>query len=243
MPHATAAPDGWSTALAYYRDVRGPLELVIFDNDGVLVDSEPHAERVILALLSGLGWPLTAAESTERFLGRSIASIRGLAEAHLGRPLPPDFEDRYHAGLFEAFRELTPIPGIVEALDGISVPTCVASSGSHERIRLALKTTGLLDRFDGRIFSAQDVRRGKPAPDLFLHAAHTLGVDPARCAVIEDSPAGVEAANAAGMLALGYAGATPPARLAHAAAVFQSMTELPALLERPGLRPPATGDP
>jgi HAD superfamily hydrolase (TIGR01509 family) len=91
------------------------------------------------------------------------------------------------------------------------VPACVASSGSHERLRLALTTTGLFDRFAGRIFSAQDVTRGKPAPDLFLHAARTLGVDPTRCAVIEGNPAGVEAANAAGMLALGYAGVTPAA--------------------------------
>ena len=192
--------------------MRRPLELVIFDNDGVLVDSEPHAKRVTIALLTELGWPLSPDDCTERFLGRSMASIRGLAEAHLGRALPADFEDRYHAGLFEAFATgLTPIPGVTEALGRIAVPACVASSGSHERLRLALTTTGLFDRFAGRIFSAQDVTRGKPAPDLFLHAARTLGVDPARCAVIEDSPAGVEAANAAGMLALGYAGVTPAA--------------------------------
>jgi HAD superfamily hydrolase (TIGR01509 family) len=177
--------------------VRRPLELVIFDNDGVLVDSEPHAQRVTIALLTELGWPLSPDDCTERFLGRS---------------LPADFEDRYHAGLFEAFATgLTPIPGVTEALGRIAVPACVASSGSHERLRLALTTTGLFDRFAGRIFSAQDVTRGKPAPDLFLHAARTLGVDPTRCAVIEGNPAGVEAANAAGMLALGYAGVTPAA--------------------------------
>jgi beta-phosphoglucomutase-like phosphatase (HAD superfamily) len=107
----------------------------------------------------------------------------------------------------------------------------VASSGTHERIRLALATTGLLDRFAGRIFSAQDVARGKPAPDLFLHAAERLSVPPSRCAVIEDSPLGIEAANAAGMTAFGYAGLTPAARLGHArGGVFDSMARLPALL-------------
>jgi HAD superfamily hydrolase (TIGR01509 family) len=220
------------------------FDLVIFDNDGVLVDSEPHAQRITAALLTELGWPLSPADCNARFLGRSMAGIRALAEAELGRALPADFEDRYHAELFAAFRTgLTAIPGVARALEQITLPTCVASSGSHQRIRVALTTTGLFARFDGRIFSAQDVTRGKPAPDLFLHAARRLGADPARCAVVEDSPAGVEAANAAGMTAFGYAGVTPAAQLRHAACIFASMAELPALLAGPALRPRAADGP
>jgi HAD superfamily hydrolase (TIGR01509 family) len=207
------------------------FDLVIFDNDGVLVDSEPISQRITAGLLTEYGWPITPAECSDRFLGYSMASIRARAEQHLGRVLP-DFDARYHAQLFAAFRsELRPIPGVAEALARITLPFCVASSGTHERIRMGLTAVGLIDRFAGRIFSAQDVVRGKPAPDLFLHAARTLGVDPRRCAVIEDSAAGVEAANTAGMTAFGYAGATPAERLQQATGgVFQAMADLPILL-------------
>jgi HAD superfamily hydrolase (TIGR01509 family) len=128
--------------------------------------------------------------------------------------------------------ELQPVDGILEALDAISTPSCVASSSTHEHLRFGLGLTGLLERFDGRIFSATDVEHGKPAPDLFLLAAGTLGVAPDRCAVIEDSRYGVEAARAAGMGAFGYAGGLTPAdRLAGpATTVFHDMRELPALL-------------
>jgi HAD superfamily hydrolase (TIGR01509 family) len=127
---------------------------------------------------------------------------------------------------------LQPVDGVVEALDRIEEPICVASSGTHERIRFTLGLTGLIDRFDGRIFSVDDVTNGKPAPDLFLHAARTLGVEPTRCAVVEDSTYGVEAARAAGMRAFGYAGGvTPAARLeGQATVVFDDMRDLPALL-------------
>jgi HAD superfamily hydrolase (TIGR01509 family) len=232
--------------VAYDRLVTAPpaFDLVIFDNDGVLVDSEPHAQRITAALLTELGWPLSPAECNERFLGRSMSGIRALAEAELGRALPADFEERYHTALFASFRTgLAAMPGVVQALARITLPTCVASSGTHERIRTALTATGLFERFAGRIFSAQDVRRGKPAPDLFLHAARSLGVAPARCAVVEDSPAGVEAANAAGMRAFGYAAVTPAARLGHAACVFDSMSQLPALLAGGGLTPRAAPAP
>jgi HAD superfamily hydrolase (TIGR01509 family) len=214
------------------------FDLVIFDNDGVLVDSEPHACRVLAGLLTGYGLPTTVAEGYADYTGLSLPSTRARAESLLGRALPQEFEDVYHARLFEVFRAaLVPVPGVVEALARIAAPTCVASSGTHVRIRLALETTGLLPRFDGRIFSAQDVRRGKPAPDLFLLAARTLGAHPARCAVIEDSRAGVEAAAAAGMTAFGFARAMPSARLAGArGGVFASMEELPGLLAR-GPRP------
>jgi HAD superfamily hydrolase (TIGR01509 family) len=218
--------EGGGAALRY--------DLVIFDNDGVLVDSEAAASRILADLLAACGLPLGAEACREAFTGRSLAGVREEVERRLRRRLPAGFEARYHARLFEAFRtELAAVPGVASALERIRVPTCVASSGSRARIRLALAVTGLLARFEGRIFSADDVARGKPAPDLFLHAARRLGVDPARCAVVEDSGPGVEAANAAGMTAFGFARATPAACLRHArGGVFLAMDELPALLER-----------
>jgi len=216
------------------RTIVARFDLVIFDNDGVLVDSEGHANQILSDLLNEGGWAggMTREESMAEFLGRSLPAIRQRIEARIGRPLPGDFESRYHTRLFEAFdRHLTSVPGVEEALARIVLPTCVASSGTHERIRRALAATGLLSRFEGRIYSAEDVGRGKPAPDLFLHAARTLGVAPARCAIVEDSPLGVEAANAAGMVAFGFARLTPAALLAKAdGGIFSSMTELPALL-------------
>jgi HAD superfamily hydrolase (TIGR01509 family) len=212
----------------------GRFDLIIFDNDGVLVDSEWHANGILADLLCEAGLPSTPESCIAQYMGSSMARVREIAEGQLGRPLPADLEDRYHERLFDAFRtKLTAVPGVVEALARITTPTCVASSGTHERIRLALTTTGLLPRFEGRIFSAQDVRRGKPEPDLFLHASEALGIGPDRCAVIEDSPLGVEAANRAGMTAFGFARMTPAERLrAATGGVFASMEELPALLRR-----------
>jgi HAD superfamily hydrolase (TIGR01509 family) len=212
--------------------MRSRFELVIFDNDGVLVDSEWHANGILAELLCEAGLPSTRESCIADYMGSTLTRVREIAEARLGGALPADLEDRYHARLFEAFRtRLTAIPGVADVLARLATPTCVASSGTHERIRLALTSTGLLERFEGRIFSAQDVARGKPAPDLFLHAAKTLGVAPARCAVIEDSPFGVEAANRAGMTAFGFARMMPAERLRDATGgVFASMDELPALL-------------
>jgi len=211
------------------------LDLVIFDCDGVLVDSERIAVRVDAIVLARLGWELTEAEIIERFMGRSEAYMVGEIEAALGRPLPVDWDAEFTPLYREALEaELQPVDGVVEALDAISTPTCVASSSTHERLRFTLGLTGLLDRFDGRIFSAADVANGKPAPDLFLHAAASLGADPARCAVVEDSVYGVQAARAAGMRAFGYAGGLTAAdRLAGpATTVFSDMRSLPALLRR-----------
>jgi HAD superfamily hydrolase (TIGR01509 family) len=210
-------------------------DLVIFDCDGVLVDSERISVRIDVHVLAELGWPLSEAEVVERFVGRSEEYMIGEIEAALGRRLPPDREEPFRHLYRDAFEaELEPVDGVVAALDAITAPTCVASSSSHERLRHTLGLTGLLERFDGRIFSAEDVRNGKPAPDLFLHAATALGADPARCAVIEDSRYGVEAARAAGMRAFGYAGGvTPRDRLAGArTVVFEDMRELPGLLDR-----------
>jgi len=214
--------------------MRGRFDLVIFDNDGVLVDSEWHANGILADLLCQAGLPSTRESCIADYLGSTMVRVREIAEQRLGRALPADLEDRYHERLFEAFRtRLTAVPGVIDVLARITTPTCVASSGTHERIRLALTTTGLLSRFEGRIFSAQDVVRGKPEPDLFLHAAKTLGIRRERCAVVEDSPLGVEAANRAGMTAFGFARLTPAERL-HAAAggVFTTMDELPTLLGR-----------
>jgi HAD superfamily hydrolase (TIGR01509 family) len=208
-------------------------DLVIFDNDGVLVDSEAIANGVLSTLLTELGHPTTPSESVDRYLGGSIGRVRLVIEATSPEPLPADFERRYEDEVLGRFqRDLRAVAGVKEALDAITVPVCVASSGSHERIRFSLTRAGLIDRFGGHLFSSQDVAHGKPAPDLFLHAAAAMGAAPARVAVIEDSPLGVEAANAAGMTVLGYSALTPEARLADAAVRFDDMAALPGLLAR-----------
>ena len=210
-----------------------PLQLVIFDCDGVLVDSERLAVRVEAAALAELGWPLSQAEVIERFMGRSQAFMAQAILDRLGDRLPGDWQDRLDRRYRAAFdAELAPVDGVVEALDRIATPTCVASGGSHEMLRHTLGLTGLYDRFEGRIFSASEVAEGKPAPDLFLHAAARLGAEPAACAVVEDSRYGVEAARAAGMRAFGYTGGlTPPSWLAGPGTVlFDDMRRLPDLL-------------
>ena len=206
---------------------------MIFDCDGVLVDTERIAVRIDVVVLAELGWPMTEAEVVERFMGRSDDAMTAEIEAHLGRRLPANWEEPFRHLYRQAFEaELTPVPGIIEALDAIGAPTCVASSGTHERIRFTLGLTGLYERFAGRIFSASEVARGKPAPDLFLHAASRMGIPPERCAVVEDSRYGVEAARAAGMRAFGYAGglARRDSLEGPQTVVFDSMRELPRLL-------------
>jgi HAD superfamily hydrolase (TIGR01509 family) len=205
---------------------------VIFDCDGVLVDTEPVANRVLAALLTEHGLPTTTEESMERYMGRSMKSSIAISEEMLGRSLPTDFAEGYYAVLGAEFaRALEPIPGIVDALDRIALPSCVASSGPHDKIRLTLGLTGLLERFDGRIFSAADVEHGKPEPDLFLHAAATMGFDPAQTIVVEDTVPGVLAGRAAGMRVLAFARLTPAAALAEAGGeVFDDMRALPGLV-------------
>ena len=214
------------------------FELVIFDCDGVLVDSERIGVRVEAEFLAELGWPLSQAEIVERFMGRTAEYMDEAIEAQLGPRLPADWKDQFERRYREAFAaDLHPVDGVVEALGQITIPSCVASSGSHDKLRLTLGHTGLYGRFEGRIFSGYEVANGKPAPDLFLHAAARMGADPARCAVVEDSRYGVQAARAAGMRAFGYAGGlTPPDLLeGHGAVVFQDMRELPRLLTDNGL--------
>ncbi|MCX4744116.1 HAD family hydrolase [Kitasatospora sp. NBC_01287] len=211
------------------------IELVIFDCDGVLIDSERLAVRVDAVVLAALGWPMGEEEIVDRFVGRSHASMTADIEAHLGRRLPPDWDAEFRPLYEEAFeRELAPVEGIVAALDAIDLPTCVASSSGHARLRRTLGMTGLHERFAGRIFSAEDVARGKPEPDLFLHAAARLGVDPGACVVVEDSPFGLAAARAAGMRSFGYhGGLSRPERLRGPGTVLlDDMRELPRLLDR-----------
>ena len=210
-----------------------PTELVIFDCDGVLVDSERIAIKVDVEVFGRLGWHLTEDEVIERFVGSSWASIREQVEAHLERRLPAGWEDEVEPLYRQALAEgLTPVDGIVEALDRIQLPNCVASSGSHDKMRFTLGLTGLYERFRGRIFSVTEVARGKPAPDIFLYAAKQMGAKPQACAVVEDSAKGVSAAVAAGMRVFAYAGGVTPARVlaAPGAVVFDDMRELPRLL-------------
>ena len=199
----------------------------------MLVDSERISVRVDAFVLSDLGWPMSEAEVIERFLGRSDEAVTKEIEAHLGRRLPDDWEADYEHLYREAFEaELEPVEGILEALDRTPLPNCVASSGTHEKMRYTLGLTGLYELFKGRIFSATAVKNGKPAPDLFLYAADYMGVEPAACAVVEDSLYGVEAARAAGMDAFGYAGGLTPGHKLEGlnTVVFDDMRKLPELL-------------
>ncbi|MHB6908190.1 HAD family hydrolase [Streptomyces sp. DB-54] len=213
-------------------------DLIIFDNDGVLVDSEPISNQILADYLTELGHPTTYEESLRDFMGGSVQRIHDVVREKSGRALPVDFDASFHTRVFDEFRRrLQPVPGVETVLEKLAaggVPHCVGSSGSHERIRVALTKTGLFERFgEGRIFSSQDVGRGKPAPDLFLHAAKEMGVEPGRCAVVEDSPLGVQAAVAAGMDVYGFTAMTPTAKLAEAGAtaLFTDMAELPQLLQ------------
>jgi HAD superfamily hydrolase (TIGR01509 family) len=208
------------------------LEAVIFDNDGVVVDSELLANEVLAELLTEHGFPCTAEYSMETFMGKSLASARASVIALGGPDLPPDFEDEYHRRLFDRFaHELEPVPGVSELLSSLRVPYAMASSGDPRRIEAALRKVGLWERFEGHIYSAVRVQHGKPAPDLFLLAAAEESWDPTRCLVIEDSPAGVAAARAAGMAVIGFAAHTPPARLREADYLVTTMEEVAAVVE------------
>ncbi|MFJ8336601.1 HAD family hydrolase [Streptomyces sp. NPDC094437] len=198
-------------------------ELVIFDNDGVLVDSEPLSNRLLAGYLTELGHPTTYEDSLHDYMGSALHRVRELVEERSGRRLPADFDDVFQARVFAAFeRELKPVAGAGDLLAELArdgVPYCVASSGSHARIRSGHRAAGL-DRWfeETRIFSADDVGRGKPDPALFLHAAEKMGVAPQRCVVVEDSPLGVLAARAAGMDVYAFTAMTPAERLLDAGA-------------------------
>ena len=217
-------------------------DLVIFDCDGVLVDSEPISNATMVEMLAEIGLILSLEESARLFRGRSLPYIFAIVEERLGKPVPDGFLDQLYTRMDAAFQhDLKPVPGgmgVIEVLERMSMPTCVASSGPHRKMQTTLRLIGLLERFEGRIFSAADVGRGKPFPDLFLFAASQMGADPRRCVVIEDALPGVQAAVAAGMSVFGYVPddiTSMKESEAHplqgaGAQVFVSMADLPTLL-------------
>ncbi|RII22094.1 6-phosphogluconate phosphatase [Streptomyces sp. YIM 130001] len=210
-------------------------DLVIFDNDGVLVDSEPISNTILSGYLTELGHPTTYEDSLRDYMGAAVHRVHDLVRERTGRDLPAEFDATLHERIFAAFqRELQPVAGVEEVLAKLTaegVPYCVASSGSHERIRIGHLTTGLDEWFEDEwIFSSDDVGRGKPAPDLFLHAARSMDADPQRTVVIEDSPLGVEAAKLAGMDVLAFTAMTPSERLEGADGYFGDMGRLVELL-------------
>jgi HAD superfamily hydrolase (TIGR01509 family) len=183
------------------------FELVIFDCDGVLVDSEPIINQAHAEVLTACGYPITEEILVERFCGMSDPEMLEIIKRDWGSTLPASYAERVGSMIDAGFRQsLAPIEGVAEAVDSLTLPICVASSSSLEQIRQKLEITGLLGRFGERLFSATMVARGKPAPDLFLYAAQHLMTAPDRCLVIEDSPAGIDAALAAGMTAIGFSG-------------------------------------
>lgn len=216
------------------------LDLVIFDCDGVLVDSEVISCRAHAEMLTRHGYPIAEEQVLERFLGRSMRHSISEVEAELGRRLPDDFPAQVYSEIFRLFAiSLQATPHMAETLARIAEPVCVASSGPPDKISTSLNHVGLYDRFAPHIFSAVQVRHGKPAPDLFLFAAGQMRAAPARCLVIEDSIAGIEGALAAGMTVLGFHGGSHCGpgyggrlRAAGAAAVFDDMRELPDLVRR-----------
>jgi HAD superfamily hydrolase (TIGR01509 family) len=205
--------------------------LVIFDCDGVLVDSEPIANAVFAEHLAKIGIVLSIEQTMARFMGRSMKSCiedvaAELRQKKLPEPanFPEDFLNAMQFDTFEALQtQLQPVAGIAAAIDAIEaqgMATCIASSGDHGKMKITLGKTALLDRFGGRIYSATQVAKGKPAPDLFLFAAAQMGFPPSQCVVVEDSPFGVEAAVAAGMRAMAYC----------------ALTNFNAMLARPGVQ-------
>jgi beta-phosphoglucomutase-like phosphatase (HAD superfamily) len=203
----------------------------------VLIDSEPLANRVLRDLLETAGLSMTLEKVMQTFVGRTRDGCLELAAKMIGHPLPPQFGGQWDAALFKALGdEVGPVAGIPELLRSIDVPFCVASNGNRDRMEHALRAAGLLPLVEGRLFTAAEVARPKPAPDLFLHAARSMGVPPAECVVVEDTPTGVKAGIAAGMKVFGYAGAShadPDAMRALGAVTFTDMRALPALLEVP----------
>ncbi|TYO64955.1 HAD family hydrolase [Bradyrhizobium hipponense] len=217
-----------------------PVDLIIFDCDGVLVDSEVISCRAHADVLTRHGYPITSDEVFERFLGRSTRQANLEIESELGRKLPEAYHGDLQHELFRAFEaDLEAIRGIHDVLDIVTQRVCVASSGSHQRMQVSLGSTGLYERLAPNIFSASQVKHGKPAPDLFLFAASEMGVPPQRCVVIEDSLAGIAGARAAGMTVFGFHGGShcgdgyaETLRQAGADLTFDDMRQLPELVRR-----------
>jgi HAD superfamily hydrolase (TIGR01509 family) len=222
------------------RKALRPFELVIFDLDGVLVDSEPISSRVTAAALTEAGIGLSETDVCDRFLGVTTASMLRTIEAEHGCRLSESFQTMLRARVLRAFEhELESIAGVPALLDALAVDRCVASSSHPERIRRTLEVTGLLDRLAPHLFSATMVDNGKPAPDLFLLAAASMAAEPTRCLVVEDSEVGIRAGKAAGMTVFGFTGAShvhpethaPRLEAAGADAIFAEMTALVGLID------------
>jgi HAD superfamily hydrolase (TIGR01509 family) len=184
----------------------GRFDLVIFDCDGVLIDSEPIANAVFARQLATVGMAFTPEQVMRTFIGHSRDACIAMAGEIRGEKLPADFARKWDDALHEALdREVKPVAGIPELLRALEIPFCVASNGEPEHMRRGLTAAGLMPLVKGRLFSAAMVAKPKPAPDVYLHAAKEMGADPARCAVVEDTPTGVRAGIAAGMTVFGYA--------------------------------------
>ena len=210
------------------------FDLVIFDCDGVLIDSEPIANAVFSRQLAAVGIDISPEQVMRTFIGHSRDSCIAMAGEMHGMKLPEDFAVRWDAALHEALdREVKPVAGVPELLRSLQIPFCVASNGEPEHMRRGLGAAGLLPLVIGRLFSAAQVAKPKPAPDVYLHAAASMGATPSRCAVVEDTPTGVKAGIAAGMAVFGYVGGpqSDAATLrALGARPFERMAERPGLL-------------
>ncbi len=212
-----------------------PLRLVIFDCDGVLVDSEGPSSRVVAEEITALGWPMTTEESYALFIGLRLSDIPAVVEPHIGRPVPPGWVDSLRDRMITVLTsEVEAMPGAHDALratTALGLPYRIASNSSHEEMAVKFQRVAMVELVEGRLHSARDVARGKPAPDVFLHAAAAARVPPGACLVVEDSVPGAQAARAAGMACIGLAphGDDPALREA-GAVLIRSFSELPALL-------------
>ena len=209
-----------------------PFSGIIFDCDGTLVDTEPLANDVFAAMLCAEGLPITGHEAMARFRGKKWDTCFAEVEAELGRKLPPGFVPKLHERTSEAYRAgLKPRQEIIDLVSSLDIPKCVASNGTRKQIEHSLSLTGLLPYFTDRIFSSYDIGKWKPEPDLFLHAAKTMGVKPADCAVVEDSLPGIQAGISAGMHVFAFQPAMVDERIPAGVTVIQRMSELHTMLK------------
>ena len=213
-----------------------PLRLVIFDCDGVLIDSEGPSNQIVAEAVTALGWPMTTDQAYRLFVGRRLSDIPAIVEPKLGHPVPPGWVDGLRDTLVRGLANSVTIPGAHEALAAVTalgLPFRVASNSSHEEMAVKFSRTGLAEMMAGRAHSARDVLLGKPAPDVFLHAAAAEGVPPGACLVVEDSVPGAQAARAAGMACVGLSpNGDDPALRETGAVLIRSLIELPAILQR-----------
>jgi HAD superfamily hydrolase (TIGR01509 family) len=212
--------------------------LIVFDCDGVLVDSETLENEIAAQCLTQAGYPISGPETRARYIGLTMGALMTMVEADMGKSLPKgwldDFYARSHARLRHEIKAIDGVAEAIEAIVALGLETAVASSGEHAKMAITLGQTGLLPRFEGCIFSAQDVSAGKPAPDVYLLAAKSLGHAPDTCCAVEDSPNGVRAGISAGMYVFGYAAQIDPQKLIDAGAheVFADMRDLPLLVRQ-----------